>query len=123
MTIHLSREEGKRLLAKKPRQNKYRAVKTVVDGITFDSKREAAYYSELKLREKAGEVADVQLQKPFVLTINSEVIGTYRCDFAFYDNVRRTYRVVDVKGVETKEFKRTKRLMRAIHGIVVEVVR
>ena len=35
---------------------KYNARKTVVDGIKFDSKKEAARYSELKLMEKAGEI-------------------------------------------------------------------
>lgn len=106
-----------------PRKNKFGAVRTTLDGITFDSKREAAYYAELKLRERAGEVADVQLRKPFTLVINGQLIGTYRCDFAFHDNLTRSYRVVDVKGVETREFKRTKRLMRALHGIEVEVVK
>jgi len=121
MTSVLSREERK-ALAKK-RGNKFGAKKTVLDGITFDSRREAAYYAELKLLEKAGEVCEVELQKPFALTINGQLIGTYRCDFAFYDNTRRCYRVVDVKGVLTREFQRTRRLMRALHGIEVEVVR
>ena len=39
--------------------NKYRNRKTVVDGITFDSKREAERYMELKLLEQAG------LRSPF----------------------------------------------------------
>lgn len=109
--------------ASAPRKNKFGAVKTTLDGITFDSKREAAYYAELKIRERVGEVVDVELRKPFSLVINGQLIGTYRCDFAFYDNRTKCYRVVDVKGMETREFKRTKRLMRAIHGIDVEVVK
>ena len=37
-------------------KSKYRAVKTEVDGITFDSKREAARYMELMLMQRAGEI-------------------------------------------------------------------
>lgn len=118
-----SKEQGRELLAAKPKKRKYRNEPIVIDGIRFDSKREGAFYAELKLREKAGEVAEVELQKPFVLTIKGVLIGTYRCDFAFFDNARRCYRVVDIKGVVTREFQRTRRLMRALHGIEIEVVR
>lgn len=110
-------------LPSKKKPNKYRAQPTIVDGIRFASKREAAYYAELKFRERAGEVSAVEMQKVFALTINGQVIGAYRPDFCFHDDLSKRYRVVDVKGVETREFKRTKRLMRAIHGIEVEVVK
>ena len=35
---------------------KYRSKRTVIDGITFDSKKEANRYCELKLLEKSGEI-------------------------------------------------------------------
>lgn len=120
----LTKEEGRALLAKKPKQNKYRNKPVIVDGIRFDSKREAAYYGELKLREKAGEVGGVELQPRFALIgPDGTLIGTYRPDFAFFDHSADRFRVVDVKGVETREFKRTKRLMKSLKGIEVEVVR
>lgn len=109
--------------ASKPAKRKYRNEPVVIDGIRFDSKREGAYYAELKIREKAGEVASVERQKTFILQINNVLVGTYRADFVFYDNGQKRWRTVDVKGFETKEFKRTKRLMRACHGIEVEVVK
>jgi hypothetical protein len=40
----------------KPKRAKYGAEPTVVDGIRFDSKKEAARYQELKLLAKAGEI-------------------------------------------------------------------
>jgi hypothetical protein len=46
---------------------KYRNVKTVVDGITFDSKREATYYQELLLLKRVGEVTDIELQPKYEL--------------------------------------------------------
>ena len=38
-----------------------------VDGITFDSKKEANRYRELKLLEKAGEITGLQLQVKYLL--------------------------------------------------------
>ncbi len=48
-------------------RHKYGAKKTIVDGITFDSKAEAARYCELKLLKKAGEIKDFTLQPVFEL--------------------------------------------------------
>ena len=39
-----------------PKKSKFSSVKTIIDGHAFDSKKEAKYYSELKMREKAGEI-------------------------------------------------------------------
>jgi hypothetical protein len=49
----------------KPKKSKYGAVKTEVDGIMFDSKREASRYQELRLLEQAGEITNLRLQVPF----------------------------------------------------------
>ena len=73
----LSAEEY-RSIAGKPRRNKFGARKTVVGGITFDSKREAEYYAELKLREKAGEVHEIELQPEFRLIVNGNDCGRFR---------------------------------------------
>ena len=40
--------------------SKYHSVKTVVNGIVFDSKKEAKRYYELLLLEKAGEIHDLK---------------------------------------------------------------
>ena len=47
--------------------NKYRNIKTEVDGIKFDSKREAQRYQELKLLEKGGVISNLELQPKFEL--------------------------------------------------------
>jgi hypothetical protein len=49
--------------------NKYRNIKTIVDGITFASKKEAKRYSELKLLERAGMITDLELQPAFNLIL------------------------------------------------------
>ena len=122
MTTRLSQSEAASLgLAK--RGNKFGARKTVVDGITFDSKREAAYYSELKQREAAGEAANVELQPRFPLKVENEIIGVYRADFAFWDSIQKRRRVVDVKGVLTRDTKRSIKHVKAQYGIEVEIVK
>lgn len=46
---------------------KYGNKKVVVDGIEFDSKKEARRYYELKLLQRAGKISDLQLQREFEL--------------------------------------------------------
>ena len=64
--------------------NKYKAVKTVIDGITFDSKREAKRYTELKLLEKTGMITHLELQPEYQITINGAKICKYRADFRYF---------------------------------------
>ncbi len=42
-------------------------VKVTVDGIEFDSKKEARRYCELQLLLQAGKISDLELQKEFEL--------------------------------------------------------
>lgn len=86
------------------RPNKYNNHKTIVDGIKFDSIREAERYQELKLLEEAGEISHLELQPVVVLQDKFIYQGktiraiTYRADFAYFD--RRVNRGVieDVKA-------------------------
>lgn len=129
MTDHLSREEGRKAIeaerAKKTkRPSKYGNKRVVVDGITFDSIAESKYYRVLKDRAERGEVGGVELQKPFsILGPKGELICTYKADFAFWDHKADRFRVIDVKGVETDVFKLKRKMMQALKGIEVEVVR
>jgi hypothetical protein len=69
--------------------SKYHNKKTVVDGITFDSKHEADRYIELSMLLKAGEISDLRLQVPFELIptirINGETLRStkYLADFVY----------------------------------------
>lgn len=51
----------------KKRRSKYNAVKTIIDGIKFDSKAEARRYSELKLLERSGLISKLKLQPRYNL--------------------------------------------------------
>lgn len=54
-------------MARRRQQNKYKAHKVEVDGIMFDSKKEAVRYSVLKAMEQEGVIWDLQRQVKFVL--------------------------------------------------------
>lgn len=110
-------------------RNKYRNVKTVVDGIEFSSKKEALYYMHYSVLEKLGDIKDLKLQPRFNFPINGENVRyveskremAYVADFSFIDN-ENVYRVVDAKGFKTPDYKIKRALMKAVHGIEVEEV-
>lgn len=97
-------------LDEKPKKvNKYSAKKITIDGHTFDSKREAEYYQELKMRKRAGEIKDFELQPEFTLQEAFKKNGRryraikYRADFKVIFPDGRI-EIVDVKGYSTKVF-------------------
>ncbi len=98
--------------------NKYRAVKTVVDGVTFDSKKEASRYQELKLLERAGEIVELDLQKTFRIEINGCLVCKYKADFCYMDD--GVYIVEDTKSEITRKnrvYRLKKKLMKAVYDI------
>lgn len=86
-------------------KSKYSARKTVVDGIKFDSAKEARRYSELKLLERAGEISDLQRQVKFTLIPKSEDERPvfYIADFVYEEKDGKRI-VEDVKGYRTKDY-------------------
>lgn len=100
-------EMQKNFLKDKP--SKYRARKTEIDGIKFASKKEANYYCELQLRQRAGEIKSFELQPAFVLQEAFVKNGVrireikYIADFkVFYPGGR--VEIIDTKGFCTKDF-------------------
>lgn len=111
----MSENQAKALGIRVPKKgkSKYNAKKTKIDGITFDSKAEANFYCQLKMLLKCGKISGFCRQARFVvITGDDETRATeYVTDFViFYPD--KTYRIVDVKGVQTQEFKLK---MKAMH--------
>ena len=106
--------------------NKYHNKKTTIDGITFDSKAEAARWKELKLMERAGIITELHRQPVFDLTPNFRCNGhfyrrmQYIADFSYKENGILV--VEDVKGVRTKEYLIKRKLMAWVHGIEIREV-
>jgi hypothetical protein len=110
------------------RRSKYRAVKTTVDGIRFDSKKEARRYQELKLMEKAGKIRYLVV-KPEAYDLHCpaydespglelEKVCEYRPDFTYRENGKEV--VEDVKGVRTPLYRLKKKWMKLEYGIEIK---
>lgn len=88
---------------KKPKKNKYGAKKVWVDGICFDSQKEAGYYGNLKLLLRAGAIDGYIYHGSMVCTEGTDKDNRatlYQPDFVllFPDG---TYRIVDTKSEAT----------------------
>jgi len=97
-------------------KNKFFANRREVDGIWFDSAKEAKRYSELKILERAGMIKHLTLQPEFILTVNDIKIGKWIGDFSYLDIRKNEAIVEDVKGVKTPFYKWKKKHFEAQYG-------
>lgn len=123
--------------------NKYRNKKVTIDGITFDSLKEARRYEQLKMREKAGEIGLLKTQVKYVLIPEQrewtneiytkgrnkgkfkkgkiiERECSYIADFVYLENGKLV--VEDTKGFRTKDYIIKRKLMLERHGIIIKEV-
>lgn len=126
------------------KSNKYGSKKIEVDGIVFDSKKEAKRYQELILLEKAGAIIELKRQVKFVLipaqykatdvmvkkgkhagqykTKLVERECSYMADFVYFDIETGQKVVEDTKGFRTKDYIIKRKLMLYIHGIRIKEI-
>lgn len=96
--------------------SKYNNRKITVDGIKFDSIREANRYSCLKILQRQGVIHSLEMQKSFDLidTVRTDIETlrktVYKCDFYYYDDNRKEWIVEDVKGCITDVYALKKKL-------------
>ena len=86
-------------------------------GRVFDSRHEAEVFKQMELRVRAGEIAGVVCQQPFLLPGGVKYIA----DFVVLRN-DGTYEVVDAKSEATakdKVYRIKKRQMKEIYGIEI----
>ena len=108
------------------KKSKYSSAKTDIDGIRFDSKKEAGFYAELKLREKAGEISDLRLQPRYLLQQAFKHEGKqyremeYVADFEYVEDGITV--VVDVKGFRTAVYMIKRKLFLYRYGDKVKFV-
>ena len=126
--------------------SKYGAQKIKIDGIVFDSRKEAYRYGELKLLQRAGKIKNLELQKEFVLiptyweTVRTgeyykrgekkgqpktkqiciEQGVSYIADFCYIENGKMV--VEDTKGFKTKDYIIKRKLMLHVHGIKIKEI-
>ena len=104
------------------KKSKYGNKKTEVEGIVFDSVKEAKYYKTLLLLKKAGKIGLLELQVPYELNEGGTHSLKYVADFVYVDSETGKKVVVDVKGMRTREFIKKRRLMLKMHGIKIKEV-
>lgn len=108
-------------------RSKYKSKKANVDGIAFDSQKEARRYKELLLLDRAGVIQDLQMQVKFELIPSQRIDGkvveracTYKADFVYRENGKTV--VEDTKGFKTKDYIIKRKLMLWVHGIRVKEI-
>jgi hypothetical protein len=117
---HYTPQQYRELIGRK-QSAKYRNQKTEVDGIRFDSQKEARHYLELKILKNQSKIIDFFMQVPFLLQEGywkgEEWIKPiyYKADFvvikwdddpALIDIVREIHEVKGFTKVKTWEIKR-----------------
>ena len=125
---------------------KYKAKKTIFNGIEFDSRKECRRYQELLLLQRAGVIQNLRLQEKFLLIPSQfETIDTgevykvgdkkgqpktkevciekpvmYVADFVYTQGEKLV--VEDTKGFKTKDYILKRKLMLYTHGIKIKEV-
>lgn len=95
------------------RSRKYGNKTCFVDGIRFDSRREADYYGQLKLEKKARLILDFERQVEFELVVNGSRICSHRVDF--YVTLHGGKKEVrEVKGFATPEWNIKRKLFEVL---------
>lgn len=125
-------------------RNKYGSKKVEIDGIVFDSKREAKRWTELKLLERTGHISELRRQVEYVLIPEQrewtneiyqkgrnkgcfkkgkllERKCSYFADFVYLDSVGRIS-VEDTKGMRTKDYIIKRKLMLHVFGIKIKEI-
>ena len=117
---------------------KYGNKKTTVDGITFDSLKEAKRYKELSLMQQSGMIQDLKMQVKYILIPaqrEPDTVGarggihkgklierecTYVADFVYKENGQTV--VEDTKGFRTKDYLLKRKMLLFFHGIKIKEV-
>lgn len=125
------------------RRRKYGNTKIMVDGIQFDSKREAARYQELRLLERAGKISNLRLQVKYALIPTQRAASfelyksgpqkgmrkpgkvlenecAYIADFVYTQDGSEV--VEDAKGMRTAVYRIKRKLMLERYGIQIKEI-
>lgn len=105
---------------------KYHNRKVTINGETFDSRKEANRWAELKLLQRAGKISDLNRQVHYLLIPAQydekhhllERGVSYIADFVYKENGRLV--VEDTKGLKTDVYIIKRKLMLSVYGIRVK---
>lgn len=106
-----------------PKRSKYGNKPITIDGLRFDSVREARRWKELRILEQVGEIKNLQRQVPYPLLVAGKKVATAVWDFV-YEAAGRTV-VEDVKSPITRrnrDYRIKKKLFEASYPLRVEEI-
>lgn len=109
--------------------NKYNAKKTTVDGITFDSKKEAERFCELKMLAMAGKIKNLKLQQDFTLqeaytAPDGERVRAIRyvADFTYEEDGELVVEDVKSRATKTRVYEMKRKMLRDKYGVKIREV-
>ena len=115
--------KGRKLIRAKPQ---------TIDGLKFDSAKEANRYLALRLLERNGEIFDLVVHPVFPLTVGGKPVlirskgyqngrkAKYTADFSYIDrNGEKIYE--DVKGYDTPIARLRRAVIEAEYGIRIDL--
>jgi len=137
-----ARHSERAYMTKGSRKNKYKAKKTVINGVVFDSEKEAQRWLDLREQEKQGLISELRRQVKFVVIPEhreAPIVGkrggvkkgkiierecAYIADFVYIKDGQEI--VEDVKGYRGggayAVFKIKKKLMLHVWGIQIKEI-
>ena len=99
-------------------KGKYNNRWTEVDGLKFQSQREAARWVLLRARQEKGEIRELERQVPLRLEVNGVLVARYYADFRYRLSTGEVI-TEDVKGQKTDVYRLKKKLVKACLGITI----
>lgn len=116
--------------AQEEKRSKYGNQKTEVEGVRFDSKKEAARFQELLWAQGAGKISELKLQEEFTLmgaytTPKGKRVRAirYRCDFSYLlPSGEKVVEDVKSKATKTRVYEIKKKLLRERYGIEIKEI-
>ncbi len=93
------------------RKSKYNNTKTTVDGIVFDSKKEAERYCELRLMEIGNHITNLECQPKIPLMVNGRQVGNYIGDFKYWEAGQWVIEDVKSKATITPVYRLKKKIL------------
>lgn len=103
-----------------PAESKYRNKKVVTPDGTFDSQKEYRRWQELKLLERAGQIAELRRQVRYELVpkCGKNRAAYYIADFVYTENNKTV--VADTKGYKTSEYILKRKILAWRYEIEIE---
>ncbi|MGE0829718.1 MAG: DUF1064 domain-containing protein [Hyphomonadaceae bacterium] len=104
-------------------QHRFVAKRVTRDGKTFASKGESAWAAMLELRQRAGEIVNLELQPSFRIEIAGQFICNVKADARWREVATGEEIVGDYKGVtgDTPVSRLKRKLVRACHGVEIKI--